>query len=85
MRNCCAANQFSGCCEDGECNSATRPIIQILDRPIRTVTAKGWASRFVTGVLIAFYMAVAIGCGITLDNHFKREALINQENVTWNR
>ncbi|RWX78302.1 hypothetical protein EPK99_06645 [Neorhizobium lilium] len=32
MRNCCAANQFDGSCEGGECRSAARPIIDLLDR-----------------------------------------------------
>jgi hypothetical protein len=76
MRNCCAANQFSGCCEGGECTSYAARIG-------KTVEAKRFSFSLLEAVTVAFYIAVVIGCGITLDNHFKRQALIEQEQVAW--
>jgi hypothetical protein len=77
MRNCCAANQFSGCCEGGECASYAA-------RPVQTVAAKHRSFRFLEMATVAFYLAVIAVSLFTLDNHFKQENLSNQErNVTW--
>jgi hypothetical protein len=73
MRDCCAANQFDGACEDGICKSV--PI------PERTINAKRRSFRWFEAVIVVFYVGVAITSAITLDNHFKREALVNQENI----
>ena len=77
MRNCCAANQFSGCCEGGECASYAA-------RLANTVEAKRQSSGFLEKATVAFYLAVIAISLFTLDNHFKQENLNNQErNVTW--
>jgi hypothetical protein len=73
-RNCCAANQFSGCCEGGDCTSYAA-------RPVQTVAAKHRSFRFLEKATVAFYLAVIAVSLFTLDNHFKRQALIEQENV----
>lgn len=59
MRDCCPANQFSGCCEGRECTSKavelgrfTKPT----DRTLNTVLAKdraGWAVRYGASIFIA--------------------------------
>jgi hypothetical protein len=81
MSKACSIRAFNGCSCTNECQSAAVPIIKILDRPAKTVAAKRCASTFVGAFLISLYLTVAIGCGITLDNYFKRQALIEQENV----
>lgn len=90
MRDC-TIHAFNGCdCAPGQCKSATIPLGRFTKANVPepsaedTVTAKRRAGRVVETFLVLFYSAVAIGCGLHLDNHFKRQALINQErNVTW--
>ena len=79
MRDCCPANRFSGSCEGRECQSAAVPLVAIE----RRITAKRRSYRIMEAATVVFYVVIAIGCGVTLDNHFKREAPIEQENVSY--
>ncbi|MBB4409614.1 hypothetical protein GGE31_000085 [Rhizobium cellulosilyticum] len=80
MRDCCAANQFDGACEDGKCKSYTARAAEITQAE-RTVMAKQTAFPFLAVFTFGFSISVAVFGALTLDDHFKREALINQENV----
>jgi hypothetical protein len=74
MRDCCPANQFDHACEDGICKSYNAQAEQAYN-------AKRRSYPWFEGAIVAFYLVVAVVSALTLENHFKREALINQENV----
>lgn len=84
MRNCCAANRFSGCCEGGECTSYSARAEEI-NRKIRTVQAKQTAYPVLTVFTFGLLLAASVFAGLTLDKHFKRQALIEQEQIAWTR
>jgi hypothetical protein len=90
MRDCCPANQFSGCCEGRECTSKavhlgkfTKPT----DRTLNTVLAKdraGWAVRYGASVAIAVVALSIIASFVFIAvPESKRLALVNQENVSY--
>jgi hypothetical protein len=59
MRNCCAANQFSGCCEGGDCTSYAARAEEI-NRKIKTVQAKRNAGFALLAYPAASCIAVAL-------------------------
>lgn len=80
MRDCCPANQFSGCCEGIECRTAScrKEESQKLARII--------AKRNADTALMMVSVAVCFGLFAFSFFHFavpdaKRQALRNQENV----
>jgi len=67
MRDCCPANQFDHGCEGGSCQSATVPIIKILDRPpVSTPTFRDFIAIF------AFITSMAV-IGFTITELHQQE------------
>jgi hypothetical protein len=92
MRDC-GFNIFEDCNCGSQCKSAAIDLGRFqkanrLEPAERTVKAKHFAGRAVNAVLIPAYIGIAIGCAfslINLDQHYKREARANQEQIAWQK
>ncbi len=81
MRDC-STHAFDGCSCTNTCQSATLPIIKILDRPpVFTPTFRDFIAvfAFITS------MAVIIGGTIHLNEHYGKQDRIEQETNAWRR
>lgn len=84
MRDCCPANQFSGCCEGIECRAASRRKEE--SQKLARIIAKRNADTALMMVSVAVCFSLVAFSFI----HFavpesQRLARANQENITWNR
>jgi hypothetical protein len=82
MRDCCPANQFSGCCEGRSCQSGTVPIINLEKKLIAKQTGDIILCRTIAvaslGVLVLSFLLVGLP-------EMQRWEKANQEQITWNR
>lgn len=82
MTNSCPSKEYGCSCTDN-CQSYSSRLAEI-NQAERTLIAKQTAYPVLAVFAFGLLVAVFVGGGLSLNNHFARQALIDQEkNVSW--